>query len=464
MKLWVVFLFFFFLYASTNASTQIYTDDSDFPVPENLKENVAFWTMIYTDISLNEGVLHDITHPMLIYKRVPIGNRYGKNLDVFVKNQKDSIIQLIRIMQQTNPKIWNNQIRKLYKEIRSKVPDNLDSIEFRIRFQTGQKERFLDGLVRSGAYIDTIRSILLKHNVPARLAFLPHVESSFNHEAYSKVGASGLWQLMPETAQDFIRVDYAVDERKDPIRSTEAAAKYLAKCFKKLNSWPLTVTAYNYGLNGSLRALQATGSSDLGVILNTYESSIFRFASRNFYSCFIAASNIALDPKRYFGQIQYATRKHYSEIRIVYPVSLNKITSIFSIPKDVIEELNPALNSFFYKKDIPLPRGITMRFPGTFTSESLAEIIKRNPDLRHPSLWNRNYDFYIVSRGEWLEKVAVRFNTTKKALMKHNNLKSQRIREGQVLLIPVLNPIPDITLGDFLNIKLCKPTVLDLGV
>ena len=89
--------------------------------------------------------------------------------------------------------------------------------------------------------------MLKRHGVPEEIAALPHVESSFNPEAYSKVGAAGLWQFMPSTAKRFMRVDGIVDERLDPYSATEAAANLMLYNYRLLGSWPLTVTAYNHG-------------------------------------------------------------------------------------------------------------------------------------------------------------------------------------------------------------------------
>src|SRR5207237_2254993 len=113
---------------------------------------------------------------------------------------------------------------------------------------------------------------------------LPLSESCFNLHAYPKVGAAGIWQFMPATGRHFMRVDNLVDERRDPIASTRAAAQFLDRVHDMLGSWPLAITAYNHGPDGMARAVDEVGSSDIGRIVREYQGRAFGFASRNFYA------------------------------------------------------------------------------------------------------------------------------------------------------------------------------------
>src|SRR6202012_5211093 len=132
-----------------------------------------------------------------------------------------------------------------------------------IRFQLGQADRFKAGLIRSGAWETHIAETLANLGLPAELAVLPHVESSFNPSAYSKVGAAGLWQFMRSTGRRYMRIDSAVDDRLDPFRSTEAAAQLLAYNYRILGTWPLALTAYNHGAAGVRHAKETLGTDDI---------------------------------------------------------------------------------------------------------------------------------------------------------------------------------------------------------
>src|SRR6202000_889837 len=166
-------------------------------------------------------------------------------------------------------------------------------------------DRFHEGLIRAAAWEANIARVLKRHGVPEEIAALPHVESSFNPAAYSKVGAAGLWQFMPSTAKRFMRVDGIVDQRLDPNSATEAAANLMLYNYRLLGSWPLAVTAWNHGPGGLRRAQDDLGTSDIDVIVKHYQSATFGFASRNFYVAFLAALEVDRNADRYFGALTH---------------------------------------------------------------------------------------------------------------------------------------------------------------
>jgi membrane-bound lytic murein transglycosylase D len=124
------------------------------------------------------------------------------------------------------------------------------------------------------------------------LAALPMVESSYNPQAYSKAGAVGLWQFIRSTGKQYLTIKRKRDDRRDPIRATEAAAHLLRHNYETLGSWPLAITAYNHGREGILTARAAVGSSAIEEIIARYNGPRFGFASRNFYAEFLAALEV----------------------------------------------------------------------------------------------------------------------------------------------------------------------------
>src|SRR4029453_14806897 len=166
---------------------------------------------------------------------------------------------------------------------RAPTPSDYRDAKDELRFQLGQRDKFRDGLVRSGAYEEQMRAVFRENGLPDGLALLPHVESSFNVRAYSKYGAAGVWQFMRGTGRRFMKVDYVIDERLDPITSTRAAARLLRENYGILGSWPLALTAYNHGAAGMNGAVEKVGTSRIEVIIARYDSPSFGFASRNFY-------------------------------------------------------------------------------------------------------------------------------------------------------------------------------------
>jgi membrane-bound lytic murein transglycosylase D len=175
-----------------------------------------------------------------------------------------------------------------------------------MRFQGGMRSRFAEGLVRSWSYLPEMEQIFADAGVPLELTRLPHIESSFENRALSKVGAAGIWQIMPATGRLYLRVNRDVDERLNVRAATLAAAQILRENYEKLGTWPLAITAYNHGANGMRRAVDTVGTTDFGLIVQRYRGPLFGFASQNFYAEFLAALELSQNYKQYFGDLLFA--------------------------------------------------------------------------------------------------------------------------------------------------------------
>ncbi len=234
-----------------------------------------------------------------------------------------------------------------------------------VRFQLGQADRFRAGLMRAGAWEAHIGEVLANLGLPAQIAALPHVESSFDPGAYSKVGAAGLWQFMRSTGRRFMRIDPAVDERMDPFRATEAAAQLLNYNYRLLGTWPLAITAYNHGAEGMLRAREQLGTTDIVRVLHEYRSPTFGFASRNFYLCFLAALTIAQDPDKYFGPLHRGSEPQFVEVKLSSSASSAALVKTLGVDRDTLRSLNPALRPAVWSGQRAVPAGYVVRLPGS---------------------------------------------------------------------------------------------------
>lgn len=243
-------------------------DENPFPLLPGLENAVDFWKRIFTDYSLSQLVFFDDLDMSKIYEVMDVGEAY--RTQAYIDGERARI-----------------------------AAANGVDIE-RVKAQRGVKERTMEGLKRSGRFIAQMQQIFRERNLPVELTYLPLVESSYNLTARSFVGALGIWQFMPVTGKQFLRVNKLVDERRDPIESTRAAASLLAQNYQALGNWPLALTAYNYGAGGLARAVAQIGSDNLVDLIRKYEHPYWGFAPKNFYAEFLAAVDIAQNIEQYF--------------------------------------------------------------------------------------------------------------------------------------------------------------------
>jgi membrane-bound lytic murein transglycosylase D len=307
----------------------------------------------------------------------------------------------------------------------------------RIRFQLGQADRFKEGLIRSSTWQPHIAETFANQGLPSELAVLPHVESSFNAAAYSKVGAAGLWQFMRSTGRRYMRVDDAVDERLDPYRSTEAAAQLLAYNYRVLGSWPLALTAYNHGAAGMRRARETVGSDDFVKINRTYTSRTFGFASRNFFPSFLAALTIDESPEKYFGHLERRPEQKFRELAMPAYVRLTTLERALGVDREQLRTLNPAWRPTIFNGTRLVPRGYRLRLPADTAEKWTAELLS----VRLPA--NELYAGQVtprthrVRKGETLPAIASRYGMTATSLAQMNGLStSAQLRPGRSLQLP----------------------------
>lgn len=265
---------------------------------EGLEQRVDFWKKIYTQYGADDVVIHDRVYVNLIYDVATDATESEKTANI------KSALREIRANLET-PENLSPSATPVLGAIKAQglqlSPALVDDLLDGVHGQLGIKERFRDGVIRSGRYIDQFRQIMTNQGVPKELALLPLVESSFQN-VRSKAGAVGVWQFTSGTGRSYMRITSKVDERLDPVRSSEAAARLLRDNYAALGAWPLAITAYNHGRGGMLAAQKAHGS-DLPTIIDEYRGPVFGYASMNFYSEFLAAVEIYDNYPQYFGEL-----------------------------------------------------------------------------------------------------------------------------------------------------------------
>jgi membrane-bound lytic murein transglycosylase D len=410
-----------------------------FAHPPELEKDVRFWIRVYTEVTTDQGLVHDDWNLGLVYEvlrfdpasspaqreRLVAGAkaRYAALLRRFAAGETDDLTP--------------HERRILHAFGDHAIPQDFRDAIDRIRFQLGQADRFREGLIRAAVWEKQIARTLTQHGVPAEIAALPHVESSFNLAAYSKVGAAGLWQFMPSTARRYMRVDSVVDQRLDPYTATEAAANLMLYNYRLVGTWPLAVTAYNHGPGGLRRAQDELGSSDIAVIVKRYQGKTFGFASRNFYVAFLAALEVDRNAEKYFGPISRLPETDSTTVELPDYIPVDALAKAFKADMGALRVLNPALRPPIWNGSRFVPRGYTLRLPGTWPQTEIAAAWGRLPPVQR-FVAQRNDGRYKIRRGETMASIAAASGVSLSRLLATNGWSgAHAVTRGEVIHIPL---------------------------
>src|SRR5689334_10583342 len=414
------------------------------PRPEGIQSDVNFWVRVYTEVTTNEGFLHDERNLAVVYDTLRFSpGSSSRDRQKMVDDRRDRhIAALRRIIAALPTEAGRDGLSTEDKRLLALWGPNPSAIILkeatsRIRFQLGQADRFKEGLMRSSSYETHIAEVFANQGLPPELAVLPHVESSFNAAAYSKVGAAGLWQFMRSTGRRYMRVDDAVDERLDPYRSTEAAAQLLAYNYRVLGSWPLALTAYNHGAAGMRRAKDTVGTDDFVKINRTYNSRTFGFASRNFFPSFLAALTIDENPEKYFGQFDRRPEQKFREVTMPAYVRLATLERVLGVDREQLRVLNPGWRPTIFNGTRLLPKGYRLRLPADtaekWTTDMLSARLPAN-ELYAGQVTPRSHR---VRKGDTVAAIAQRYGMTAARLAEMNGIQANApLRPGKTLNLP----------------------------
>lgn len=432
-----------------------------FPVPAILRPNIAFWCKVFAVWRRDQVVLHDTAHLGLVYETLKIPGPVARHLTpaqrAFVRSAKARLEDRLAHLQwreRHGARLSGAQRHLLARIVALAGPGALRGAADRVRAQRGMRGRFRRGLEVSGRYESRFRAIFRAAGVPPDLAYLPHVESSFQTRARSSAGAVGIWQFTRGAGRLFLQIDRAVDERRDPYASARAAAAYLKTAYEALGSWPLAVTSYNYGILGMIQARDRYGT-DFTRILRDYRSRTFGFASRNFYAEFLAARAIARDPGRWFHHpIPYLRPVAHDRLVLKRPVRVRVLAERYQVPTLALAEMNPAWRRAALRGRVPLPAGTTVWLPEGRVAEfgiehrwarlhrpdahPLPVVLRLVRVARAESRRSRSRPrYHIVRRDETLSTLAHRYRTTVARLQALNGIPEgdSLIRIGERLVV-----------------------------
>lgn len=414
-----------------------------FPFPPELEPQVNFWKTAFTEYTTKQVLIHDAWYMNVIYEVINLDDpEYATQKDGWkaVASAQEKYTKLLTTLAEhwDVPRQMTQEERRVY-ELFQDIPESSSfekkDAKDRVRAQVGQSDRMEEGLIRAGRYLNAMKAIFAEYGLPENLVYLSLIESAFNPYAESFVGAAGVWQFMRGTGKEYdLTINSVLDERKDPLKSTRAAAQLLAHNYESTQSWPLAITAYNHGLQGIKNAVRDMQSEDIGTIVEQYDGSRFGFASRNFYVEFLAALDIGLRYTEYFGEIDLAPPTEILQVRLPDYISAKTLEKYYIMTVDEIKALNPALHRSIYTSGNFLPKNYEL---------NLLPEQKINFDARYAAIPDALKFAYLpvkathrVTKGQSLAIIAKRYRTSIKAIMNVNGMKSRKIKAGQVLKIP----------------------------
>jgi membrane-bound lytic murein transglycosylase D len=300
----------------------------------------------------------------------------------------------------------------------------LSAVKF---FQTPRGRRIIEnGLRRAGRYREMINQVLDEEGLPRDLIYLAQAESAFQPNARSRARAVGLWQFVKWRGMEYgLQVDWWIDERRDPMKSTRAAAKHLKDLYEQFGDWYLAMAAYNCGPGCVSRAQQRGRGADYWEMI---EKRLLPRETRNYVPIILAVALMAKEPSRYGIDVMPDTPVRADAVTVSRPVDLRAVADALNLGVSALEELNPHVLRGVTPPDrsdfvLYVPQGM-----GAMLRAALPEI----PEAKRV-LWARHQ----VRRGETLSRIAARYDTSAQAIAQANGISVRTlIHPGQVLVIP----------------------------
>ena len=413
-------------------------DADEFPDYDSIRPNLEFWKRVFGEWRLDQVVVHDRRYPNIVYEVVPLPGDSGDVLSNEQLEYLDDLVETwaerLRVLEHralsgagltTREKHWALELAT-----KGGAASIHDAHEY-VRTQRGLRERFLRGVEISYRYDTKIRDVFRELGLPEDLAYLPHVESSYQYSARSAAGAVGAWQFTRGTGRLYMPITSAYDARLDTLVAAGAAARYLADCYEKLESWPLALTAYNYGVAGMVRAQEKHGDYEQ-VFLN-YDGRRFGFASKNFYAEFLAARELAANAESIFNGVFTPEPEHdLDSIQLEGRTTPARLAVAFEIPLDDLVAINPGWTRRSVRDDLALPGDIIVWLPrGTHARLAAAG---KTPDYTLAG-WIDDRGHYVVQPGDSLSVIAATYGISVARLRELNGMARRQslIQVGQKL-------------------------------
>ena len=294
-----------------------------------------------------------------------------------------------------------------------------------------KEKRFFQAMNDAYLFIPAIKSILAESDLPAEFLFLAMAESHFSNRAYSKKRASGLWQFMPYTGKQYgLKIDEYVDERRDLVKSTKAATKYLSYLHTKFGKWYLAAIAYNCGEGRLSKGIKRAKSDELSILLDPKKKYIPK-ESRIYIRKIVALAMMGNDEQfllksEYGYLLNRANAYSISTVKLPRGESLQRVSKLIGIPINDLKSLNRHLKYDFVP---PYKKGYDIYIPYIKLSEFKQKYFEQ--DIKNI------YKVHRVKSGDNLSSIGHRYGVPYKVIMDFNNLRNTRLKLKQKLIIPI---------------------------
>ncbi len=305
-----------------------------------------------------------------------------------------------------------------------------DRVEYYVDFfLEASRARFNIWLGRLARYEGMIRNVLRKYDLAEDLVYLALIESGYSNTAVSRARAIGMWQFIRSTGRNYgLRIDGWVDERRDPFKATDAAARHLSDLKEEFGSWYLAAAAYNGGATRVSQGLRRLDDDDVSDS-TFFEIRWLRRETRDYVPKLIAATIVAKDPAAYgFDSIPLLEPLVFDEVTVADQTGLDVIANLADTTIRAIRELNPQ----YYRGATPPGEPVMVRVPrgsGNLVAQGYARL---DPSERV------NFLEHVVRRGETLGEIAERYGVGLSAVRAANpRVRPRRMRIGQRLVIPL---------------------------
>jgi membrane-bound lytic murein transglycosylase D len=292
-------------------------------------------------------------------------------------------------------------------------------------FSTDLHDKIQESLYRSARFKSLIDNVLDEYGLPRAFAYLPVIESAYIPTLTSRAGAHGIWQFMPPTAREMgLRVDWWVDERANPEKSTRAAAQYLRQLYQQFGDWSLVLAAYNAGPGRVKRAMEATGATTFWELL---EQNALPKETRGYVPTFFATITIASDPQTYGFELKKPDEHKEKLVSVAGPLSFEFLAAVTDVDRDVLREMNPE-----FRRGILPPGRTQLRVP-----EAAARLVAERADsLRYEDPYIAVTSFTLRD-GDNVDKLARLCGASREEIERMNDIDASHISAGDSIYLPV---------------------------